>query len=429
MKTVVYLSGCVLTCSLSAVSVRAQSAAGPESVQAAPVALSTHPQMGVLSLRAALDAAWALSITAQESGGQRRRAEADRAVAGSYWAAPPSLQLSYRDDRLQRNLGKREAEVGVAVPLWLPGQRLSRARVNEAAVAQAIAGEHVARLELAGALREAAWQIDAIQAESFELDNQLNALTKLVSDVERRVRAGDLAPVDTLVAQAERQAANAVLLDVQQRLRAARARWALLTGLSAAPNLAVAMTTDASPEGLATLAQHPELQLAAVTAELARKRLDLVRHSRRDAPELSIGLSQELPGGPEASQGSLIVGFKLPFLTDDRNRPLEASALAELGVAETQELRLRERLDSGMATARDAQETAASQLAAEMLRARLLNERATLIDKAFRAGEMPLPELLRAFATASQANSAVARQKSALGLAHARFQQSLGLLP
>jgi cobalt-zinc-cadmium efflux system outer membrane protein len=52
-----------------------------------------------------------------------------------------------------------------------------------------------------------------------------------------------------------------------------------------------------------------------------------------------------------------------------------------------------------------------------------------LIDKSFRAGETPLPDLLRALAIASQADSAVARLTAALGLARARLEQSLGELP
>ena len=69
------------------------------------------------------------------------------------------------------------------------------------------------------------------------------------------------------------------------------------------------------------------------------------------------------------------------------------------------------------------------QLDAEAARTRLLRERAILIDKSFRAGETPLPDLLRALSAAAQADSAVARQTAALGLARARLQQALGLLP
>ena len=138
-------------------------------------------------------------------------------------------------------------------------------------------------------------------------------------------------------------------------------------------------------------------------------------------------------GAGKAQRGGLAgdgaVGLRFPFGTDDRNRPLQAAALAELDVAETHEQRLRERLDIDIAAARDAQRSADAQLEAETARAGLLRERASLIDKSFRAGETPLPDLLRALAAAAQADSAVARQTAALGLARARLQQTLGLLP
>jgi len=376
-----------------------------------------------VTLRAALDAAWQRAVAARETEGQRRRAEADSAVASSLWAGPPSLALSHRDDRLQGNAGRRETEIGVAVPLWLPGQRTARAGTAEAAAAQAQAAAQVARLRLAGDLREAGWHLAALQVEVVQADTQAQSLKQLADDVERRVRAGDLARADALAAQAEHLAAAAQQVDMQQRLQAARSRWTLLTGLTEAPDL----TADAATDLPATA--HPELQFASQSTELARQRVELMRRSRRDAPELTVGVRQDTPGRAESSQGSLVVGLRLPFGTDDRNRPLEAAALAELDVAQTQELRLRERLDSGTAAARDAQRSAQAQLDAETARARLLRERATLIDKSFRAGETPLPDLLRALAAAAQADSAAARQTAALGLARARLQQALGLFP
>ena len=236
-----------------------------------------------------------------------------------------------------------------------------------------------------------------------------------------------IARADALAAQAEQRAASAQQSDVRQRLQAARARWTLLTGLTAAPDLTAAIVTDEAPAAAGSA--HPELQLASLSTALARQRLELMRHSRRDAPELTVGVRQDTPGRAEASQGSLVVGLRLPFGTDDRNRPLEAAALTELDVAETHEQRLRERLESDIAAARDAQRAAEAQLEAETARARLLRERATLIDKSFRVGETPLPDQLRALAAAGQADSAVARQTAALGLARARLQQALGLLP
>ncbi|MEQ1683162.1 MAG: TolC family protein [Burkholderiaceae bacterium] len=409
MKPFLWLCGCVVAACLAGAPVSAQPAVA-----------------GTVSFRAALDAAWQRAVAARESDGQRRRAEAERIAAGSLWAAPPSLGLSHRDDRLHSNAGRRETEVGVALPLWLPGQQAARAGAADAAAAQAQAAEQLALLRLAGELREAAWQIAALQAEAAQADTLVRSLRQLGDDVERRVRAGDLARADALAAQADGLAASALQSDVRQRLQAARARWTLLTGLTAVPDLTATTAIEVAP---ATAAPHPELQLASQSTALARKRVALMRVSRRDAPELSVGLRQDMPGRAEASQRSLVVGLRLPFGTDDRNRPLEAAALTELDVAETHELRLRERLDSDAAAARDAQRTAEAQLDAEAARARLLRERASLIDKSFRAGETPLPGLLRALAAAAQADSAVARQTAALGLAHARLQQALGLFP
>ncbi len=425
MKPLPLLSACVIASSLASAPVRAQPSASPSSPQAVLSAVPIQA-VGTVTLRAALDSAWQRAVTARESDGQRRRADADRAVAGSFWAAPPSIELSHRDDRLQSNAGTRETEIGVAVPLWLPGQRAARAGTADAAVAQAQAATQVALLRLAGEVRDAAWQIFALQAEAAQADGLAQALKPLADDVERRVSAGDLARADALAAQAEQLAASAVQTEVRQRLQAARARWALLTGLTAAPELPAATVSDGA---LGAAAAHPELQLASQSTELARRRVELMRHSRRDPPELTVGVRRDTPGRAEASQGSLVVGLRLPFGTDDRNRPLEAAALAELDVAETHEQRLRERLDSDIAAARDAQWAAEAQLEAETARARLLRERATLIDKSFRAGETPLPDQLRALAAAGQADSAVARQTAALGLARARLQQALGLLP
>ncbi len=415
-------SVCVIAGSLAGGPVWAQPAHSPPRPQAsqwpAPV-----PAAGTVSLRAALEAAWQRAVAARETEGQRRQAEADRSVASSYWAAAPSLALSHRDDRLHQHAGRRETEIGVALPLWLPGQRAARAGTADAAAGQARAAEQVARLRLAGDLREAAWLLAMLQAEHGQADAQEQSLMQLADDVERRVRAGDLARADALAAQAELLSASALKTDLQRRLLAARSSWTLLTGLAAAPDLSEDPATDAPDMA------HAALQLASQSTELARQRVELVRRSRRDAPELTLGVRQDTPGSAEPSQGSLVIGLRFPLGTDGRNRPLEAAALTELDVAQTHEQRLRERLDSDIAAARDAQRSAQAQLDAETARARLLRERATLIDKSFRAGETPLPDLLRALAAAAQADSAAARQTAALGLARARLQQTLGLLP
>ncbi|WP_253950281.1 TolC family protein [Methylibium sp. T29] len=188
----------------------------------------------------------------------------------------------------------------MAVPLWLPGQKAARAGTADAAAAQALAAEQVARLRLVGELREAAWQLAALQAEAAQAEIQIQALKQLAADVERRVRAGDLARADLLAAQAELLAASALQSDVSQRLQAARARWTLHTGLAATPDVSVE-ALEGAPRPAAS---HLELQLASQSTELARKRVELMRHSRRDAPELTVAYARTCPAAPKAPKAA-----------------------------------------------------------------------------------------------------------------------------
>lgn len=397
--------------------------AAPAAAQA-PVPSSVLPA-GV-TLGHALEAAWQRAVQARESDAQARRARAEQTAASSLWAAPPAVELNHLNDRAHSNAGRRETEVGLVWPLWLPGQRDARAAAADAESKLADAATQAARLRVAGQVREAAWKLSAAQAEAASVAAQARYLQGIADDVQRRVQAGDLARADALAARAELLEARSAQSEADQRVQAARAQWRTLTGLEAMPHL--------QPPSAASLSnmpteEHPELRLAAQAVERGRKRLDSVNLSRRDPPELSVKYREESPGFGEAAQRGIGIGLRIPFGTDSRNAPLQAAALGELDVAEVTEQRLRERQDADLALARSALQSAAQQLDGTRDRAGLLRERAQLVDTSFKAGETSLPELLRAANAAAQADAALARQQAALGLAHAQLQQALGLLP
>lgn len=387
-------------------------------------AQAPKPSPAASNLSAAVDAAWQRAVAAREALGQQQRAEADRTVASSLWAAPPTLELNHRNDRWQTDAGRRETEIGLAWPLWLPGQRDARGAMAESGLSLAEQALRVVRLRVAGEVRERVWTLFAEQAEVAQAEALVAALGKLADDVDRRVKAGDLARADALAARSELLGADARLTEARHKLQLARSHWRLLTGLDAP------VSAGETPAGAAhPFTEHPEYRLAASVAEHARRRAALVRTSRSEPPEVVLGMRQDTPGRIEPVQNSLSIGIRLPIGTADRNRPLQAAALAELDVAETAELRTRERLEAEAATTRAALQASEQQLQSERVRTGLLRERAALVDKSFRAGESSLPELLRVMAAAAQAEAALARQQAALGLARARLHQSLGLLP
>lgn len=392
-------------------------------LMAAPVPGSA--QQAPVTLAQAVDAAWARSARSVEAAGQMRTALADRSAASALLAAPPALELGVLDNRQRSHLSSRETEMSVALPLWLPGQR--SARIGAAQARHALAAEVAAagRLRIAGVVLDAAWGIEIRKAELASAEARHAGLDALANDVTRRVDAGDLAAADLLAVEAERLAATAGLTQARQDLNAASLRWTALTGLSEP------LPLEAPGETALTVPteEHPELRLAARAVDLARHRLEVVKSSRRDAPELSARLRQEVSRGPEPNTHGIGLALRIPLGTAARNEPMLAAALSELELVQASHQELRRQLAADQATTRAAVDAAQLQLADQERRARLLRERFRLVEKSFKAGETPLPELLRTLTAADEADAALRRQRAALGQAAARLQLTLGTSP
>lgn len=396
---------------------------------AAATALAATP----VTLAQAVEAAWQRNHSAAGPQGLSLRAAASEHSAAGLLAAPPALAVSTRTDRWNNDAGAREHEIGIALPLRLPGQRDARQAAARAARAVAERSVAVERLRLAGQVRELAWGIAALQAEAAAIDAQRRTLRRLADDVERRVKAGELARTDALAAQGDALGAQAAALEIEQRLQAERVRWTALTGLAEVADLSgeanaengVAADTPPPPG----IDAHPALQLAARVTAAARREADVARGDRSDPPELSLGYRRERTERGRGYDASVVIGLRVPFGGEARNLPLQASAQAALDNALADEARLRLQLEGELALAREAVRSIAQQLDALRARAGLLRERARLIDTSFRAGQTALPDLLLVSGQTVQAEAALARQHAALGAARARLHQALGLLP
>lgn len=420
-----FAAGSALSCSLVGTAL-----AQPNPAQS----LSTAALPAAPTLSQAVEAAWQRASQRQETEGQAQRALSERAAASSLWAAPPALELSYRDDRWQTSDGRRETEAGLTWPLWLPGQRNARGAAVESDIELAQAAVESGRLHFAGLVREAAWSIASQQADSALADAQVRSLQEIADDVRRRVKAGDLAHSDVLAADSEVLSAQSAQLATRHRLATSHAHWKTLTGMSQLPDLAQTGSAGVPAPGFPSaqpfnVEAHPDARVAVLAVERARKRLDVVAVTRRDPPELLLRVRQDVPGRGESAQHSIGVGVRIPLGTEGRNQPLQAAALSELNVAQTQQQRTDERLAADAAIAQAALQTAVQQLETDRQRSVLLLERATLIERSFKAGETPLPDLLRALAAAAQAHTNFSRQQVALGLARARLQHAFGILP
>lgn len=393
-------------------------------IASALLASAAHGQTAPADLHALFNTAWERSVAFQFTEGRRQEAAASRIQADSLIAGSPTLGLLHRDDRWTEKRGLRESEVQLGVPIWMPGQRAARSDLADAHAAEAEASAGLARLALAAEVRERVWQLAAAEGERDVMRRRAEIAASLRDDVRRRVSAGDLARTDLLLAQQDYLAAQGLLAEGEARLVDARARLLQATGVSALP-----LQYDEGTGQAADPASHPRLEAAQRAVLRSERQVGYLRKSRRDPPEVGVLYRNDRPGGGMPSDQTVGLFIKIPFATDARNLPRETAAQTELMTARAELDRTERIVRSDIDTARAAMSLAEQQLKLTEERNATLSERAVLLRKTFNAGEIGLPEVLRAQNQALEAEADLARQRARRGLAIATLNQALGVLP
>lgn len=388
-------------------------------VLTAPMALSASNT----PLSIAVEAAWQRSPLARTLEARRGESVAGQESAQSWIAGSPSVGLSQRKDRGSNQTGFRETEVSVSAPIWLPGQRSARESLANVSADELEAQIAHTRLAIAGEVREHLWAVAGAREELAEAQDHQLHLEGLADDVARRVKAGDLARTDGLLARQEFLAGKSAITAAQIRLQAAMARYITLTGLKTIPS------PELEPIAPSMQEPHPRMLFAHKSVQRSQASLHAVNSTRSDPPTVGLSMRREQDGSMSGSSQSVGIAVQIPFGTNARNRPLESAALTKIETARAEAAQTESMLQSDIELARQ-QLTAAEQgLQAASERAALTREHTELIAKSFRMGERGLSDLLRSHALSHEADISERQQKVAVGLAHARLNQALGILP
>lgn len=383
----------------------------------------------VVTLPQAFAAAWTRHSLSQTLPLQREAVAARRDAAAAWTPEPAAIEIGGRSDRFNADRGAEEIELGLALPLWLPGERQASQALAEAEGAR-LEGRAVAqRLQLAGELRSAWWEWRLARDEVALSDNALDSARRLRDDVARRVAAGDLARADLHQAAAALASAQAEQADVAVRLEAAAARLQWLTGQRPA---ALNGDGEAAPAKAAEadwLSAHPELQAAQARFEQARQAQALARSRSRANPELTVSTRRERGASGEAAERSWSLGLRIPLSSSARHGAAIAEAGAERVEAEIDVERERERLQQTAQLARSQWQAAERRRQASEERAQLARETQRFFDKAFRLGESDLPTRLRIAQETFAAERAASRARIQESAALSAYRQALGLLP
>lgn len=372
------------------------------------------------TLAGQLEAAWQMAPEARALDARADELKARGVAVDSLLAAPPAVAVSYRGDQFTGNAGQRDIEAELGLPLWLPGQRAAHRSALDAEGLALAAQRAALRLRLAGELREKNAALRRADLELALAETRLAEARALEADVERRLRAGDLARTDFLAARMETLTAQRDMTARQTARDAARAALRVLSGSEQA---AQAETLAEAP------AAHPDLAARNAALTHARERLRASQQNRREAPELALFGRRERGSASADYDTSLGMRIRLPFATEARNAPLRAQAQGEVTVAQAEQEQAQRWLeadirqsDAALQSARRMQETATQRFEAA-------SENHRHIRRAFDYGERDLAALLRAKGQMDAARLEAALAALDTEIAISRLNQARGVLP
>jgi outer membrane protein, heavy metal efflux system len=376
------------------------------------------------SLRDAVEAAWQKLPAAQARDARATEIDARRVAANAFSPAPPAIGLEQWNDRPTGNGGFRKFAGDISWQLWLPGQ--SRRQLTALSAEEAFFEENIRalRLQVAGEVREAHWQVRMAEAEQAIAQRKTDEAATLAADTERRVNAGTLARIDSNQARAAERQARVTLAEASGRLERARVMLRALTGFVRIEGAAETRAPVApAPES------HPHIGALAKSVEAAQAKLAVASGERRDNPEFGIGMFRERSSFTVPFENVVTMRMRIPFATEARNRPRIAAANAEYIEAQAT---LRRELGRVQAESEAAsRELALAQAALGVARERLAltSDSQQLADSAFKLGEYDLPARLRVENERFDAELALARAEIETARLVARLNQAYGLLP
>ncbi|QNT71448.1 TolC family protein [Defluviicoccus vanus] len=374
-------------------------------------------------IRHVLESAWARNAEIAALTARRAEILARKRAAGRLTPGPPALGVGHLNDYVTGDDGYREYDVELGTPLWLPGEGTAIRRVADAELVQLDAELAVARLAVAGAVRDAYWRFRLAAGAVEVARRRLNAARALQSDLDRQVRAGQMARADLLLSVAETADARSILSTEEASATQARLAFHALTGAEPPVDFI-------EPEVPAqTDANHPRRIALRRTVDVTEAAARLLKVQDRDSPEVALLGVVERQLYNEPYDKRIGVRVVIPFATEGRNEPRRKAnevertrALAELRTADYQIQAEVGKAEADVASAKE-RETLAEE------RYRAFAERLDLVERSVRVGEGALVELVRARANLFEADVARLQSQIAVMQARSRLNQALGLDP
>jgi len=330
----------------------------------------------------------------------------------------------YQSDQLANDIGLREANIQLTLPIWNWGQRTAAQQVAQQAAVSAKAQAAQIHLAVAGLVRQALWDMALRQVRYQQAQAVLATSKQLRHQVKLSVDLGNLPQTDFLLAETD-------FLQKKSQLVQAKAEWMYslesYINLTQTQYIPADFTEQRSPL-IQITEQHP--QLVAINALIKRKRLELTWIKKTGSGQSRLKLVGKTERGQRGQDNieSLSVGISIPW----GGQPRLAPKIAQANLALTDALIKKSQLLRALEKQRHQAQYKLQATQSELEISRQLQQIAqTQLKKAgisFSAGDINLMDLLKIQAQANYATRRLKENLLSVKQAIAMYNQAVGII-
>ena len=343
----------------------------------------------------------------------------------SLWASDPSFSINHYNDVVTGSDGLQEWEIGMQLPIWLPGQKEARQKTVEQNRSIITASEPALKLEIAGVVRELLWSIALTKNRMSVAEQEWNVVKKLEKDVNKRVELGDLAQSDMILAQQESLSKEAAWRIADQEYRHAQHRYDMITGLNALPANFEEITTN----DLSISFDHPSLKESNEKVNYSAAQRDQVMLEKSGNPSLFVGTRHERGTSNDGFDNAIGLSLSIPLGLTSHTTPKITAAEVDLSENRSQMEILHRELNILIQDASRELSATVEQYEFARRQNELSKRNLAMSRKAFSLGETGLIELIRIQAQAFAAERNMHQKHLEVGLQTARLNQAKGIIP
>jgi len=345
--------------------------------------------------------------------------------ANSFLPSAPAVSAGLQNDAVGSNRNLSQWEVGLDLPIWLPGQKTARTTLAQGAQIELDKTSANLSLDIAGQVRDAVWSLGMAINEAELQDARHKAAQDLLADVEKRWKAGELAKTDVMLAQNGTLLAKAALIKANAEVKHAEHRYWILTGLKELPN------TFEEPLNSKEMIDdsHPWLAESAAKTEIANHHRSLSAIEQRENPQVMLNVRHERGAFDSLYNDSVGVAIRVPLDAKVRSAPMMANAEMAIAQAMSEHEQRQRLLESAFHEAQHNLEVIREEIEILQAQHKLSQESLQLAKKSFALGESDLIDLLRIQATAYESERALKSRQTQKQWHIARYNQAIGVLP